>query len=397
MPENHIYSENFTSILNNLFHGVLLMSQKGKIIEFNKASLMILQRSPKEIEGVKLSTILSDMYRFSFEKYFESCLNLETKNYGKFEVNYEIEHHPLAILEIDCNQNFRSEDDDKVYTICIINDITKRKELEKELEKQKKSKEVILEKLEREQELNDMKSRFISIASHEFRTPLAGILSSVDLIERYLDIDAQLWSQFTHKGKVESHVSKIRTSISTLTSTLNQFLSLGQLEEGKIEYHIEAFDLQKALNIFTDEFLPLLKKGQQLNFEFKTVETQVHMDKNILRHIVNNLISNAIKYTPEHKNIFVVAGVANDKIDISIRDEGMGIPQEDQKNMFRRFFRAKNVTNLQGTGLGLNIVKKYVLLMDGHISFESKENVGTIFRVTFSRQKTNQGNIRELL
>lgn len=392
MPENHIYSEKFTSILNNLFHGVILMTDDGKILEFNKASLMLLQKQPKELEGVLLSNLLPDSYKEDFEIYFKNCLNLETKNYGKFEVKLFSENDELVTLEIDCNQNFVSDEDNSVYTICLINDVTKRKKLEKELEHQKKTQEVILEKLEREQELNDMKSRFISIASHEFRTPLAGILSSVDLIERYLKTDEKLWNQFIHQSKVESHVSKIKTSIKTLTTTLNQFLSLGQLEEGKIEYHEERFNLKNSLLKFKEEFVALVKENQTIHFNFTSEEEEAYLDKNILRHIFTNLLSNAIKYTPAGKNIYVVAFIDEEKIHISVKDEGMGIPDEDQDNLFRRFFRAKNVTNLQGTGLGLNIVRKYVLLMKGTISFDSKENVGTVFKISFPVYKNQQQN-----
>lgn len=390
MSENHIYSEKFTSILNNLFHGVILMTQEGEVLEFNKASLNLLQKKPKELEGVLLSDLLPKNYKDDFEIYFKNCLNQQTKNYGKFEVVFFLEDNQLVTLEIDCNQNFISDEDNSVYTICLINDVTKRKKLEKELEHQKKTKEVILEKLEREQELNDMKSRFISIASHEFRTPLAGILSSVDLIERYLKTDEKLWSQFIHQTKVESHVSKIKTSIKTLTSTLNQFLSLGQLEEGKIEYHEERFNLKKTLLKFKEEFSSLKKENQTIHFAFKSEEEEAYLDKNILRHIFTNLLSNAVKYTPPGKNIYIIAFLDDENIHISVRDEGMGIPDEDQDNLFRRFFRAKNVTNLQGTGLGLNIVKKYVLLMNGTIDFESKENVGTVFKILFPRKKNNQ-------
>ncbi|MGY5353089.1 ATP-binding protein [Wenyingzhuangia sp. IMCC45533] len=393
MDNHHIYSEKFTSILNNLFHGVLLMEENGTILEFNKASLALLQKNAESVEGAFLGDLIPENYKNKFEAYFKNCLNLQTKNYGKFEVNFFLDNDDLRILEIDSNQNFLSEEDDKMYTICIINDITQRKKLEKELEIQKKSKEAILEKLEREQELNDMKSRFISIASHEFRTPLAGILSSVDLTERYLKMDMDVWKKFAYGAKVDSHVSKIKASINTLTATLNQFLSLGQLEEGKIEYHKQKFNLKQALQSYIDEFRAQLKEGQKINFTFKSEEETVDLDKNIFRHVMDNLLSNAVKYTPQHKQIYVVAFVDEYQIQITVRDEGMGIPDQDQKNLFRRFFRAKNVTNLQGTGLGLNIVMKYVKLMNGEITFVSKENIGTAFKLSFVKKDSESENI----
>ena len=391
MPKNHVYSEKFTSILNNLFHGVMLINQKGVVIEFNKSSLVLLGISSKKFENKKLSDVLPKEYRRAFEEYFKNCFDVETRNYGKYEVALKRKKE-IKILEIDCNQNFYSEEDHELYTIGLINDVTKRKKLEKELERQTKTKDLIIEKLEREQELNDMKSRFISIASHEFRTPLAGILSSVDLIERYLKNDDQLWQKFIHQTKVDSHVVKIKTSIKTLTATLNQFLSLGQLEEGKIEYQEEVFDLKEMLENHIEEFSTLTKENQIIHYKHKCKKTIVCLDRNILRHVMNNLLSNAVKYTPKNKNVYITSNIQKNNISITVKDEGMGIPIEDQKNLFRRFFRAKNVTNLQGTGLGLNIVKKYVELMNGTISFKSKENIGTTFTLSFTIDKLNEHN-----
>ncbi|MDO6801965.1 PAS domain-containing sensor histidine kinase [Wenyingzhuangia sp. 1_MG-2023] len=381
MIENHIYSSKLASVLNSVFHGVLLTNHEGIVQDYNKSSLQLLKKTTENLNGKKLSYLLPVACKFKFERYFEKCQNFETRKYKQFEYNCFSDTGELRVLELDCNQNFISEEDSEKYTICVIRDITERKNVEKELDLQKQDKIESIDRLEGKQELNDMKSRFITTASHEFRTPLAGILSSIDLIERYLKVDEDLWSQFVHKSKVESHILKIKTSIKTLTGTLNQFLSLGQLEEGRIDYNEEEFDLKETLQNFIDEFVPLLKKDQVINFEFKTNQSRVHLDKNILRHVMNNLLSNAIKYTPAGKNVEVLSFVNDREIQISVRDEGMGIPPEDQNNLFRRFFRAKNATNLQGTGLGLNIVRKYVTLMNGNISFESKEGVGTVFTV----------------
>ncbi|MGY5353908.1 ATP-binding protein [Wenyingzhuangia sp. IMCC45467] len=392
MTKNHIYSDKFTSILNNLFHGVMLINMKGVVLEFNKSSLLLLNTSSKKLTNSRLVDVIPKKYRTEFEAYFKNCFDVETKNYGKYEI--VVKHKDAyKILEIDCNQNFYSDEDHELYTICVINDISKRKKLEKELDKQKKSKELIQEKLEREQELNDMKTRFISIASHEFRTPLAGILSSVDLVERYLNADEKLWNRFIHQNKVDSHITKIKSSIKMLTTILNQFLSLGQLEEGKIEYQEELFNLQEMLNNTIDEFSGLKKENQKIQYTHKGNKTIVCLDRNILRHIMNNLLSNAVKYTPDHKNIYLKSSIHNDCIKISVKDEGMGIPVKDQKNLFRRFFRATNVTNLQGTGLGLNIVAKYVNLMDGKITFKSEENKGTTFTVIFTVDPLEKQNI----
>ncbi len=396
MQENHEYSEKLNSILNNLFHGVVLLDKDQNIVDFNKASLLLLKKSTSEFKSKQFNTLLPASYQVEFDSYFDNCKDDTIKNYGKLEIKLLHDDTGLKILEIDCNQTFISEDDNEIYSICLILDITQRRKLESELEKQKKTKEEILEKLEREQELNDMKSRFISIASHEFRTPLAGILSSVDLIQRYLEHNEEVWQNFKNKKKITSHIGKVKTSIKTLTTTLNQFLSLGKLEEGKIDYQEEEFDLEDTLTGFLSEFLGLVKPNQVIKYQHNTENNKVLLDRNILRNIINNLISNAIKYTPSGKNIYVASLVLEDEILISIRDEGMGIPDEDQKNLFKRFFRAKNVTNLQGTGLGLNIVKRYVTLMNGTITFESKENIGTIFKIKFSTLRDTKRSFKEL-
>lgn len=383
MTESHIYSDNFTEILNNLFHGVFLLDKNGVVLEFNKATLKMLSVTALQVKGAKLDKFVPEKYMLSFDEYFLNCQNELTKNYGKFEIQIPSLEENTKVLEFDLNQNFISDEDGERYTIGLINDVTKRKELEKEIELQKKSKDLILEKLEKEQELNDMKSRFISIASHEFRTPLAGILSSVDLIERYLVADKKNWSSFIHNEKVEKHLGKVKTSIKNLTVILNQFLSLGKLEEGKTTYYPEKFNLQEMCLEHTNEFKYMLKKNQKLEYRHQTNAVDVWLDKNILRNILNNLLSNSVKYTPENKSIFLDSFIDDKKIQIIIKDEGYGIPENEQKNLFRRFFRAKNVENLQGTGLGLTIVKRYVELMNGEIKFESIENVGTSFCITF--------------
>ena len=324
-------------------------------------------------------------------------MNESTKNYGKLELELLSEVKGRVIIELDFNQNFQEEHSNEIHTIGILNDITKRVVLEKELEKQKQSKSDILEKLEKEQELNDMKTRFIAIASHEFRTPLAGILSSVDLIERYLAAEGERWNSFVHKNKIETHFGKVKKSVKNLTSTLNQFLSLSKLDEGKLEYKPENFNLEELISGQVEEFQLLKKKGQTLTYqhliEDECVDKSVFLDSNMIRHVMNNLISNAIKYTPENKAIEITTKVFPKKIELIVKDEGYGIPKEEQKNLFRRFFRAKNVINLQGTGLGLNIVKKYVDLMNGDVDFESEENKGTTFCITFFKAKVEDGEI----
>ena len=225
--------------------------------------------------------------------------------------------------------------------------------------------------LSRERELSDLKSRFVSMASHEFRTPLSTILSSVSLIAKYTQTEDQ--------DKRAKHIMRIRSSVNNLTDILNEFLSLGKIEEGKIQLHVSEFNVKEHLQLMIQEIQPILKKEQEISYNHHG-GVHVKMDLSLLRNIMINLISNAIKFSSDGATIWAESEV-NDSgvLRIQVKDQGLGIPEEDKKHLFERFFRGKNVTNIQGTGLGLHIVSKYVELMGGRIEVESELNKGTLF------------------
>lgn len=255
-----------------------------------------------------------------------------------------------------------------------------KKKLEFEATERKKA-VAALRKSEREtrealsvaQQLNEMKSRFVTMASHEFRTPLSAILSSTALIGRYTESDQQ--------PKREKHIGRIKSAVTNLTMILNDFLSLEKLEEGKIENQLETFDFNELCGQIAGEMEGLLKKGQQIFHESEEGKLMVNLDPRLLKNILFNLISNAIKYSEEGKSIFCITKKEDNFFTLKIKDEGIGIPIEDQEHLFSRFFRAGNVTNIEGTGLGLNIVRKYVELMGGSIDFESEPEIGSTFTV----------------
>ncbi len=250
--------------------------------------------------------------------------------------------------------------------------------VERNITKQKKTEQEMLNALEKEKQLNELKSRFVSMASHEFRTPLSTVLSSVSLIDKYKE-------EKDHE-KRQKHVNRIKSSVHHLTSILNDFLSLDKLEEGKTECNPEALNLKDLLKISVEEIQQVTKENQKIKFEYKGQE-EVILDKNMLRNIVNNLLSNAIKYSNANSSIFLRCSCESELIKIEVKDQGIGIPAEDQKHMFERLFRAKNSTNIEGTGLGLNIVKKYVDLMGGEIHFASTEGEGSTFLIHLPNQK----------
>jgi signal transduction histidine kinase len=245
------------------------------------------------------------------------------------------------------------------------------KELEEVNKKQRQTELEVRKSLEKERDLNEMKTQFVTVASHEFRTPLTTILSSASLIFRY-----------NHSGnsdKIDSHVHQIKASVLNLTEILNSFLSVSKLEEGAVRSNPTSFNLKVLLEEIKEEMLSLIKEDQQLIYEHKGSET-VLLDKHILRNIFLNLISNAIKYS-EKGLIEIRSEVTPSLVSVSVRDQGIGIPEEDKAFLFKPFFRAQNSEDIQGTGLGLNIVKRYAELLNGAISFESVQGKGTIFKL----------------
>lgn len=257
--------------------------------------------------------------------------------------------------------------DGKVNQILLVeHNISERKQAEKDM----------INALHKERELNELKSRFVSMASHEFRTPLATILSSVSLISRY--------AHNNDHDKADRHLERVRNSVQNLTSILNDFLSLEKLEKGHVDCDAKEFDLRDLAISVNDEIMLMTKKGQTINLLYDGHESVV-LDPQMMRNIMLNLLSNAVKYSPEDTVIEFNLHV-NDKVMLVVQDQGMGIPEADQRHLFERFFRAKNASSIQGTGLGLNIVKRYADLMDGTIKFDSKEKSGTTFVLEFPRK-----------
>lgn len=226
--------------------------------------------------------------------------------------------------------------------------------------------------LEKEKELGNLKSRFVSMASHEFRTPLSTILSSVSLIARYTESDQQ-----AHRTK---HVDRIKSSVSNLTDILDEFLSITKLEEGKVSVQLEEVNLAFLCEEVITDMEGLLKENQRIHHGQTGRMRSLITDKRILKNVLFNLISNAVKYSKS--DIHCKSLYFDSEMAISISDEGIGIPMDEQKFLFERFYRASNAESIQGTGLGLYIVKQYLTLLKGRIDFESRPSKGTTFTIT---------------
>ena len=233
------------------------------------------------------------------------------------------------------------------------------------------------ETLEKEKKLNLMKSRFVSLASHEFRTPVSGILSSATLLSKYITAEDQ--------PKRDKHIKNIVTCVNILIDMLNQFLSVGKIAEGKFNTKYSDFNIKDFVERVMMEMQAIAATGQQFSFQHEGPEN-VHLDSILLRHILINLISNAIKFSPDNSIIEITSHNFDDKLVLSVKDTGLGIPEEDREHLFNLFFRAANVSNIQGTGLGLYIVARYTEVMNGKVEYETQLDKGTEFTISFPQQ-----------
>ncbi len=371
-----------TSVYDLIPVGIIVLDQNEMVVSVNKAFTDTFDLSSENITGKRINesgyikidkTRLEHLFQENSADQFDQNQTVEVKNhqdksqlYGFSLVYTETDHTP--------------------FCLGIAKESFATIKIREELKKQLAIKENIEEELDHENELNDMKSRFLSIASHEFRTPLAGILSSLNLIERYLFVDEYVWQKFKNRVKVENHVKKINESVKSLTTIINKFLALGNIEKGEIPVRFSRFDVPVLIEHQKSHFQQLTKPGQKIIYEHASRNKLVNLDKYLLKNILNNLISNAIKFSPEYSEIHIFTEIDNVEFKLLVEDRGIGIPKSEQKNIYSRFYRAKNALNYQeGTGLGLNIVKNYVELMNGKITFESIENQGTKFFIIFPK------------
>lgn len=297
------------------------------------------------------------------------------------EVREEIEPKLRGVFEGD-DVSFELETRGESYMLSAVGlpDLTGKIQqvlvVEQNITQQKRVQDKIQLALEKERELNELKSRFVSMASHEFRTPLSTILTSSTLLQRYNETD--------EIKKREKHLLRIRQSVQNLTNILNDFLSLDKLEEGRIEAHGKTVNVNELLSDVVEEMETHCKEGQRIVYTHNDL-CATNTDDQILRNVIINLLSNAIKYSLENSEIVLNCKGIESDIVIQVTDQGIGIPEEEQEHLFTRFFRASNAINIQGTGLGLHIVQRYVELLHGKLEFTSASEKGTTFKVTLPR------------
>jgi len=244
-----------------------------------------------------------------------------------------------------------------------------------DISERKKAEEDLLVLLKKEQDLGELKSGFVSMASHEFRTPLSTVLSSAYLIEKYTSGEDQ--------PKREKHLQRIVSSVNMLTDMLNDFLSVGKIEEGKIQVRLTEFNIKKLVKTIAGEMKLTLGRQQKIHYRHDG-DAVVTLDPSLLKHIIMNLVSNAGKFSNEKYPIELKTTNNGQQVTLSVKDHGMGISNDDQKHLMERFFRGTNAGNIQGTGLGLHLVSKYAELMNGKMEFKSQLEKGSEFKIVFT-------------
>jgi len=387
-----------TAIIETAIDGIITIDMRGLIESVNPAGLKLFGYELEEVIGKNINVLMPEPDKSAHDGYLHRYqttgekriigIGREVRGLRKDGSTFPFR---LAVSQVQYDERI-------IYT-GFIHDLSKEKEAEErlrdyaaELEELveertrslkktvvalKEAKEEVSLSLTKEKELNQMKSRFVSMASHEFRTPLSSVQLSASLIEKY----AQPFSN----PNIQKHVGKIKNAVGNLTTILNDFLSLERLEAGNVAPAFSTFDLVKFSEEITEEMQMIAKQDQNIIYQHTGLQSAITLDQNLLRNCMINLISNAIKYSGEHTFIEFNTEINENQCIVTVKDNGIGIPETDQVHLFEPFFRAHNTGNIPGTGLGLNIVLRYATLMNGKVHFESMINQGTTFILSFSK------------
>lgn len=391
----------FKILSQSISEGIVIVNENQIIVASNAATENMFGYKGGELVNQSLNILIPMEYHHSHHKQVSEFLyNTNSRQMGHGRDLYG-RRKDGTTFPVEAGLN-PFEINDVRYVMALVTDISVRKkqelevitlnseleqriqerteELQKsilnlqgEVAKRKEAENKIIESLRKERELNDLKTKFLSLVSHEFKTPLSGILTSATLLKKYTEANQQ--------PQREKHVDTITNKVKFLNNILSDFLSVERLETGKETYKFNTFPLSKVLNEVVYNANMNLKEGQKINYPSNVDEIVVCFDEKILELSITNLLNNAIKYSPEHKTIDISVQSNPGNLCIKIVDQGIGIPEKEQKFIFNRYFRAENALLNQGTGIGLNIVYSHLKNLEGSVEFESVENQGSTFTI----------------
>jgi PAS domain S-box-containing protein len=356
-------------IINSMVEVLLVTTLSGKIKKINQAAEKLFGYSEAELLGQPITKIVTEWVSEALrarQRYRQSSTNhqpsLGCELFKDVEVNCQTKAGEKITMAFSCS-TISTDIEDLQNFVYVGRDITERRKTQEEL----------LKTLEQEKELRKLKSRFISIASHEFRTPLAMILLSSDILKQY--------GHKLSEDKKSKQLDKIKVTVSNMTRLLDDILTINQTEAMQVSFNPVPIELKKFCQELAEEIELATNKTHNFVFQCQENEIPAEMDEKLLRQIVTNLLSNAVKYSPLGSTVYFDLLVKKGWAIFKIRDRGIGIPQPDRGRLFETFHRASNVGNVSGTGLGLAITKGAVELHSGTIAVESEEGQGTTFTV----------------
>lgn len=388
------------AIIDHAIDGIITIDNRGLIESINPAASSLFGYSDHEVIGNNVSMLMPEPDHSRHDSYIDNykrtghkkIIGIGREVLGKKKDGTTFPFR-LAVSEVwyknrniftgfihDLTREKAAENRLKKHAVELEQKVSERtKDLIMIVSELEKTKAEVSKSLEKEKELGQLKSRFVSMASHEFRTPLSSVQLSASLIDKYIEKP--------DFASVMKHTSKIKSSVQLLTSILNDFLSLEKLEAGVVTVNTQMINVVGLAEEITEEMQLICKKNQHIVYQHTGEVGLFMMDSNLLKNTVVNLVSNAIKYSGEDTFIEFNTIIEGNTCIITVRDNGIGIPVEEQVNLFEPFFRAQNTGNIPGTGLGLNIVKRYVHLMDGLLEYKSAVNEGAFFKMIFTQNK----------
>ncbi|GGI26478.1 PAS domain-containing sensor histidine kinase [Pedobacter mendelii] len=384
------------AIIENAIDGLITIDDHGIVESINPSACKLFQYAAEEVIGRNISVLmpqpdrtLHDGYLFQYKKTGNASIIGIGRELIGMKKNGSYFPFRLGVSEVKYSG--------RIIYAGFIHDLTREKEaegklqdyaslLEEQVEERthslrtsvktlQKTQDELNLSLNKEKELGQLKSRFVSIASHEFRTPLSMVQLSASLIDRY--------AENLDQKNIGKHVVKIKDAVLNITAILNDFLSLEKLDSGMIRPKISHFNLSEMAEEITGEMKITLKGKQKIIFKHRGPGLMINLDQNLLKNCIVILIDNAIKYSGTESKIQFYTKINENNCTIRICDNGIGIPDSDHKHLFEAFFRAHNTGNISGNGLGLSILSRYTGLMNGKVSFKSRINKGTLFTLTF--------------